>query len=289
MLRSARRSGLTLADVPPSDLRWTALLRRRARAGSRLFGRIPAAAGRARPGDPDEARCGCGTRGRCAVRSRATRASAGACCGRGTRRRSLNRFIPDAGGRAILTYCRQMAHDDVRPGRCVGLTEPSGLIGSAQRALRVLDIVGSAGDGITAKAVARRAGYNLSTTYHLLNTLVHEGYLIRLGHGRGFGLGYKVGQPVPAPVRGAGRRPGTTGRAAPPTPPRRGGRVLHGLPRDGHRRGGGGRLPGVPARDPTGLRLPRGRARDGLRQGPAGVAAYAASAASTWRARACPG
>lgn len=72
------------------------------------------------------------------------------------------------------------------------MTEP-GLIGSAQRALRVLDIVGSAGDGITAKAVARRAGYNLSTTYHLLNTLVHEGYLVRLGHGRGFGLGYKLG------------------------------------------------------------------------------------------------
>jgi DNA-binding IclR family transcriptional regulator len=71
--------------------------------------------------------------------------------------------------------------------------QSSGLIGSAQRALRVLDIVGSAGDGITAKAVARRAGYNLSTTYHLLNTLVHEGYLVRLGHGRGFGLGYKVG------------------------------------------------------------------------------------------------
>ena len=71
--------------------------------------------------------------------------------------------------------------------------ESGGLIGSAQRALRVLDIVGTAGDGITAKAVARRAGYNLSTTYHLLNTLVHEGYLVRLGHGRGFGLGYKVG------------------------------------------------------------------------------------------------
>ncbi|MEU3272342.1 IclR family transcriptional regulator [Saccharomonospora sp. NPDC006951] len=70
---------------------------------------------------------------------------------------------------------------------------PSGLIGSAQRALRVLEVVASAGDGITAKAVARRAGFKLSTTYHLLNTLVHEGYLIRLGHGRGFGLGYKLG------------------------------------------------------------------------------------------------
>ena len=74
-----------------------------------------------------------------------------------------------------------------------GSREPSGLIGSAQRALKVLEIVGSAGDGITAKAVARRAGYHLSTTYHLLNTLVYEGYLIRLGHGRGFGLGYKLG------------------------------------------------------------------------------------------------
>jgi DNA-binding IclR family transcriptional regulator len=71
--------------------------------------------------------------------------------------------------------------------------EPSGLIGSARRALRVLEIVASEGDGISAKAIARRAAYKLSTTYHLLNTLVHEGYLIRLGHGRGFGLGYKVG------------------------------------------------------------------------------------------------
>lgn len=73
-----------------------------------------------------------------------------------------------------------------------GSWEPSGLIGSAQRALRVLEIVASGGDGISAKTVARRAEYNLSTTYHLLNTLVHEGYLIRRGHGRGFGLGYKL-------------------------------------------------------------------------------------------------
>lgn len=73
------------------------------------------------------------------------------------------------------------------------LREPSDLIGSAQRVLRVLEVVAAEGDGITAKAVARRAGYKLGTTYHLLNTLVHEGYLIRLGHGRGFGLGYKIG------------------------------------------------------------------------------------------------
>ncbi|CAM3088348.1 IclR family transcriptional regulator [Saccharomonospora xinjiangensis] len=70
---------------------------------------------------------------------------------------------------------------------------PRGLIGSARRALRVLEIVASEGDGVSAKAVARRAGFTLSTTYHLLNTLVHDGYLVRLGHGRGFGLGYRLG------------------------------------------------------------------------------------------------
>jgi DNA-binding IclR family transcriptional regulator len=56
----------------------------------------------------------------------------------------------------------------------------------------VLEIVASAGDGVTAKAVARRSGFKLSTTYHLLNTLVHEGYLVRLSNSHGYGLGYKV-------------------------------------------------------------------------------------------------
>ncbi|GAA0628930.1 IclR family transcriptional regulator C-terminal domain-containing protein [Kutzneria viridogrisea] len=69
---------------------------------------------------------------------------------------------------------------------------PSGLIGSVQRALRVLEVVAEAGDGVTAKAVARRTGFKLSTTYHLLNTLVYEGYLVRLGNARGFGLGYQL-------------------------------------------------------------------------------------------------
>lgn len=68
----------------------------------------------------------------------------------------------------------------------------SGLVGSVSRALKVLEIVAAAGDGIPAKAVARRAGLKLSTTYHLLHTLVHEGYLVRLEDARGYGLGYKV-------------------------------------------------------------------------------------------------
>lgn len=69
---------------------------------------------------------------------------------------------------------------------------PRGLVGSVSRALKVLEIVAAAGDGIPAKAVARRAGLKLSTTYHLLHTLVHEGYLVRLEQARGYGLGYKV-------------------------------------------------------------------------------------------------
>ncbi|HEY2192547.1 MAG TPA: helix-turn-helix domain-containing protein [Actinomycetospora sp.] len=62
-------------------------------------------------------------------------------------------------------------------------------LGSVHRALRVLEVVADAGDGITAKAVARRLDYNLSTTYHLLSSLVEDGYLVRLEPARGFGLG----------------------------------------------------------------------------------------------------
>lgn len=81
-----------------------------------------------------------------------------------------------------------------RPAR-----EPSGLIGSAQRALQVLEVVAAAGGPVTAKAVARRAGFKLGTTYHLLNTLAHEGYLVRGGHGHGFRLGTKLAGLAPAP------------------------------------------------------------------------------------------
>jgi IclR family transcriptional regulator, acetate operon repressor len=65
-------------------------------------------------------------------------------------------------------------------------------LGSVHRALRVLEVVADAGDGITAKAVARRLEYNLSTTYHLLTSLVTDGYLVRLEPSRGFGLGPKL-------------------------------------------------------------------------------------------------
>lgn len=60
--------------------------------------------------------------------------------------------------------------------------EPT-LIGSVQRALRLLDGVGSRERPVSAKVLAREAGLPLATTYHLLRTLVHEGYLNRLDDG----------------------------------------------------------------------------------------------------------
>lgn len=68
----------------------------------------------------------------------------------------------------------------------------------------MLEVVAAAGGPITAKAVARRVGYKLGTTYHLLNTLAHEGYLDRLGHGHGFRLGPKIGD-LSAPRPRGGR------------------------------------------------------------------------------------
>lgn len=57
------------------------------------------------------------------------------------------------------------------------------LITSVQRALHLLDAVGSSAEPVSAKALARRIGLPLATTYHLLRTLVHEGYLRKLPDG----------------------------------------------------------------------------------------------------------
>lgn len=61
------------------------------------------------------------------------------------------------------------------PGKGRGPT----LIGSVQRALRLLEAVGGFRQGATAKQLARAAGLPLGTAYHLLRTLTHEGYLRR--------------------------------------------------------------------------------------------------------------
>lgn len=65
------------------------------------------------------------------------------------------------------------------------------LIGSVRRALNLLDAVGAADRPLPAKTLARQTGQPLPTAYHLLRTLVHEGYLRRLG-GEGYVLGDRV-------------------------------------------------------------------------------------------------
>ncbi|GAB2442397.1 IclR family transcriptional regulator C-terminal domain-containing protein [Streptomyces incanus] len=53
------------------------------------------------------------------------------------------------------------------------------LIGSVQRAMRLLESVAGHECGAPAKQLARETGLALPTAYHLLRTLVHEGYLRR--------------------------------------------------------------------------------------------------------------
>jgi IclR family acetate operon transcriptional repressor len=65
---------------------------------------------------------------------------------------------------------------------------------SVTRALRVMEAVAAAGDGITPKAIARRLGCPLPTVYRVIGVLVEQGYLVRLHDVRGYGLGYRVAE-----------------------------------------------------------------------------------------------
>jgi DNA-binding IclR family transcriptional regulator len=60
---------------------------------------------------------------------------------------------------------------------------PPTLIGSVQRALHIMEAVCNHPNGAPAKLLAREAGVQLGTAYHLLRTLVFEGYVTRLGDG----------------------------------------------------------------------------------------------------------
>ncbi|MBD3784090.1 MAG: helix-turn-helix domain-containing protein [Micrococcales bacterium] len=91
-------------------------------------------------------------------------------------------------------------------------TQPT-LIHSVVRALGLLDLVGAEPGPVTAKRLARLADLPLPTTYHLLRTLVHEGYLDRVEGG------YVLGDRVSA----------LAGRRTLPGPGGRGHRVLRAL------------------------------------------------------------
>lgn len=74
-----------------------------------------------------------------------------------------------------------------------GRAEPTDLIRSVSRALRVLEEVGRAERPLPVKAIARRSQLKVSTAYHLVRTLCFEGYLIRLSGGD-----YTIGPQVAA-------------------------------------------------------------------------------------------
>ncbi|MCD0447701.1 IclR family transcriptional regulator [Actinocorallia sp. API 0066] len=67
------------------------------------------------------------------------------------------------------------------------------LIASVQRALRLLEAVAGHPSGAPAKLLAREAGLPLATSYHLLRTLAHEGYVVKLPDGAWL-LGARVGE-----------------------------------------------------------------------------------------------
>jgi DNA-binding IclR family transcriptional regulator len=65
------------------------------------------------------------------------------------------------------------------------------LINSVQRAFRLLEAVSAHENGAPAKQLARETGLPLATAYHLLRTLVHDGYVRKLDDG-GFILGERL-------------------------------------------------------------------------------------------------
>lgn len=79
-----------------------------------------------------------------------------------------------ASGRRLAEFARP----DPQP-----FPAPGTVIGSVQRALRLLEAAAAHDSGVPAKALAREVGLALGTTYHLLRTLAYEGYLRRLPNG----------------------------------------------------------------------------------------------------------
>ncbi|MBY8846025.1 IclR family transcriptional regulator [Streptomyces sp. SP2-10] len=73
----------------------------------------------------------------------------------------------------------------------MGAQEGPTLITSVQRALRLLEAVSAHENGAPAKQLARETELPLATAYHLLRTLLHDGYVRKLDDG-GFILGDRV-------------------------------------------------------------------------------------------------
>jgi IclR family transcriptional regulator, acetate operon repressor len=71
------------------------------------------------------------------------------------------------------------------------MSERPTLIQSVQRALRIIEVVAEHDGRARPKEVARVTGLPLATTYHLLRTCAHEGWLQRLDDGS-YVLGHRI-------------------------------------------------------------------------------------------------
>src|SRR5258708_18537579 len=76
------------------------------------------------------------------------------------------------------------------PARAPG--EKSDLLHAVQRALLVLSLVAEHPQGLTAREISHALGINISTCYHILNTLAASGYLDRQPHNQVYLLGPQI-------------------------------------------------------------------------------------------------
>lgn len=67
------------------------------------------------------------------------------------------------------------------------------IIGSVQRALRITELLARYPQGLNAKQIGLKLDLNLSTCYHLLNTLEHESYIVKDPETLLFRLSGKIG------------------------------------------------------------------------------------------------
>ena len=72
---------------------------------------------------------------------------------------------------------------------------PNDVINSLWRGLMILELLAGEPEGMLAKMVSFRTGLNISTCYHLLNTLIAAGYVVKLPNTQRFALTGKISYP----------------------------------------------------------------------------------------------